>query len=160
SLIFRHAAGIYTSSVKALAAGGDKDTVLLPTEDARFFLKLRKQMEDKDQIDICTTADRRCLWTVSNAEEMTASLLYTQWGLAGGEPRIHYLPSADVLLTLPESNDRVVVRPLDLFASLDRDGKNYLFVLSAPRTRARSGAMYDYLIDIRSKAGGVRCKLE
>jgi serine/threonine protein kinase len=160
SLIFRHAAGIYTSSVKALAAGGDKDTVLLPTEDARFFLKLRKQMENKDQIDICTTADRRCLWTVSNAEKMTASLLYTQWGLAGGEPRIHYLPSADVLLTLPESNDRVVVRPLDLFASLDRDGKNYLFVLSAPRTRARSGAMYDYLIDIHSKAGGVRCKLE
>jgi hypothetical protein len=91
---------------------------------------------------------------------MTSDRLYTRWGLIGGEPRIHYLHSAHVLLTLPESNDRVVIRPFDLIAALDREGKNYLFVLSAPRTRIRAGREYDYPLDIHSKAGGIRCQLE
>jgi hypothetical protein len=160
SLIFRHAAGIYTGSMKLLTATNDANTVLLPTEDARFFVRLRKQSKDRDQLAISSTADRRTLWEVANLENMTSSRSYTQWGVVGGEPRIHYLPSAQVLLTLPESNDRVVLRPLDLFASLDREGQNYLFVLSAPRTRVRAGAEYDYPLDIRSKAGGVRCTLE
>ena len=160
SLIFRHAAGIYTGSMKLLTAKKDVNTVLLPTEDARFFLQLRKQSKDKDEVAICSTADRLTLCKVPGLEKMMSGLIYTQWGVVGGEPRIHYLPSAQVLLTLPEGNDRVVIRSLDLFACLDREGENYLFVLSSPRTRVRAGSMFDSMLDIHSRAGGVRCQLE
>jgi serine/threonine protein kinase len=159
-LFFHHGSGIYSADMKILAADGFKGSILLPTEDPRFFLSLRPQTKQNDQVAICATADRRPLFTLSNLEKTTTSPIYTQWGLIGGEPRIHYLPSANVLLTLPESNDRVVVRRFDLFASLDKEGRDYLFVLSPPRTRVRSGTDYVYVMDIRSKAGGVRCKLE
>ncbi|HEY7423356.1 MAG TPA: protein kinase [Gemmataceae bacterium] len=160
SLFFRHKSGLYSADMKILAADGFKDAVLLPTEDPRFFLALRQQTKDKDQVTICSTADRREILTLPNLEKMTGSSLYTNWGLIGGEPRIHYLPAAHVLLTLPESNNRVVVRSLNLLAALDKEKQNYLFVLSVPPMRVRSGMAYDYRLDVHSKAGGVRCKLE
>lgn len=160
SLFFRHGARIYTADMKILAADGFFGSVLLPTEDPRFFVSLRRQTNQKDEVAICAAADRRPLFTLPNLEQMTTSLISTQWGLVGGEPRIHYRPSANVSITLPDSNDRILVRPLDLLASLDKESRGYLFVLSMPRTRIRSGTDYVYTMDIRSKAGGVHCKLE
>jgi hypothetical protein len=132
----------------------------LPTEDPRFFLAYRGQTKDKDQVTICATADRRPLFTQLNLEKMSHSTQSARWGLVGDEVRIHYLPSAHVLLTLPESNDRVVLRALNLEQALDAKGENYLFVRSVPRMHCRSGRAYDYLIEVRSKAGGVHFKLE
>ncbi|HWG47787.1 MAG TPA: serine/threonine-protein kinase [Gemmataceae bacterium] len=160
SLVFRFGAGIYNGDMKIIAADSFKGAVLLPTEDPRFFLAVREESRNTNQVSICANADCRPVFTVRGVEKVTGSSLNSRWGQVNGEPRIHYLHSAHVLLTLPESNDRVVVRPLNLLASLDQDGKNYLFVLSAPRTRVRSGSAYDYSIDVRSKAGGIRCKLE
>lgn len=151
--------GFYSSDLKPLALGAFENEVLLPTEDPRFFLTLRRQPKDKDQVSICNTAERRKLLTIREVEKLTSDKYPTHWGLLGGEPRIHYLHSAHVLLTLPEKNDRIVLRPLDLMASVDREGQNDLFVLSVPRSRVRAGKSYDFQLKIHSKAGGVRCKL-
>jgi serine/threonine-protein kinase len=160
SLIFRSGPGLHSGNRKITLGDGFNNAVLLPTEDRRFFLALRRQTKDKDHVTICATADRRALLTVRNIEKFTDDPLYTRWGLIGDQPRIHYLHSAQVLLELPESNNRVVIRPLDLFATLESEGKSYLFVLSVPRTRVRAGTIYDYPLDVRSKAGGVHYLLE
>ena len=91
---------------------------------------------------------------------MTSERLVTRWGVVNGEARLHYLPAAHVLISLPESNDRVVIRSLNLQKTLDAEGANYLFVLSVPRRKCRAGGTYDYQIDVRSKAGGVHSQLE
>src|SRR5262249_35169202 len=100
-LVFRHGGGIYSGEMKGIAADPFKDAVLLPTEAPRFFLALRGQGKDRSAVSICTAADRRPVATVGDLEPMTRSVLYTNWGLVNGEPRVHYLPTANVLITLP-----------------------------------------------------------
>jgi serine/threonine protein kinase len=147
--------GFYSANLKSLASDEFEHEVLLPTEDRRFFLALRRQPTAKDEVSICTTAERRRVLTIRDVEKMTSAKAPTLWGLIEGEPRIHYLHSATVLLTLPEENDRVVVRPLDLFASVDPEGRNNLFVLSVPPRRVRAGKVYEHALEIHSTAGAI-----
>jgi hypothetical protein len=169
SLILRFSGGMYTSDLQVIASSFE-GAVLLPTEDRRFFLAVRPQSGLKErpggrkkaasQATICTTADRRPIVTIENLEPVTTSMIPTFWGHVGGEPRVRYLPTAGVLLTLPETNDRVILRPLDLAQTLKRSGEDYLVVLSAPLTRAPTDSLYTYQLEVLSKAGGVRYALE
>jgi hypothetical protein len=160
-LVLRFESGaVYSDDMKVISAEWFRGAVLLPTEDPRFFLAVREGKDRKDDVSVCTSADRQPVYTVTGVEKMTSSSLNSNWGYVGGEPRAHYLPTANVLLTLPESNDRVVVRPLDLMEALDRSSEDYLFVASVPRTRVATGSTYVYRLDARSKAGGVTYKLE
>ncbi|HEV3261470.1 MAG TPA: serine/threonine-protein kinase [Gemmataceae bacterium] len=160
SLVFRLGAGMYTGNMQVIAADAFKDAVLLPTEDPRFFLAVRAQGNDKAEVAVCTSCDRRPVYTVADLEKMTSSILNSRWGYMEDQPRVHYLPTARLLLTLPETNDRVVVRRLDLIEALKKAGRNYLFVFSMPPTRARAGTTYVYSLDVKSKAGGVVYQLE
>jgi hypothetical protein len=98
--------------------------------------------------------------TVKGVEKMTGSMLNSGWGHINGEPRIHYLPSANVLVNLPESNDRVVVRALNLIEALNQLRQNYLFVLSRPDKQVAAGGTFTYRMDVKSKAGSLRYKIE
>jgi tRNA A-37 threonylcarbamoyl transferase component Bud32 len=160
SLLFRFGPGVYDRDLRPLAPDGFKGATLLPAEDPRFFLAVREQDKDHDRVSICANADRRVLFTVPDVGRMTRSSLNSGWGHFNGEPRARYLPSANVLVILPDSNDRVVVHPFNLMQALDDSGQQYLFVLSEPRTLAAAGKEYVYAIDARSKAGGVRFTLE
>jgi hypothetical protein len=160
SLLFRFGPGVYDRDLKPLAPDGFRGATLLPAEDPRFFLAVREQDKDHDRVSVCANADRRILFTVPDVGRMTRSSLNSNWGHFNGEPRARYLPSANVLVVLPDSNDRVVVHPFNLMQELNDSGQQYLFVLSEPRTRAGAGKEYLYAIDARSKAGGVRFTLE
>jgi mono/diheme cytochrome c family protein len=160
SLFFRHGGGMYTGEMRIIASDSFEGAVLLPTEDPRFFLSLRPAGKDRDQVTIHTNADRRPIHTISGIEKTTSSILYTRWGLANLEPRVRFLPSARVLLTLPESNDRVVVRKLDLREALTDRKDGYLFVRSVPPFRVRAEDMLRHRIEVESSAGGVRFTLE
>jgi hypothetical protein len=160
SLVFRYGAGIYTGDMKIISADAFKDSALLATEDPRFFLALRPQSGDKTQVSICTSCDRRAVYTVEGLEKLPGTVLQPAWGFWEGEPLVHYLPSAKLLITLPIGNDRVVVRYFDLLEALDKSGKDYLFVASQPKTSVATATTYSYKLDVKSKAGGVTYKLE
>jgi hypothetical protein len=160
SLLFKLGPGVYDRDLRPLAPDGFKGATLLPAEDARFFLAVLGQDKDHDRVAVCTNADRRELFTVPDVGRMTRSSLNSNWGHFNGEPRARYLPSANALVILPDSNDRVEVHPFNLMQSLDDSGQQYLFVLSEPRTLAGAGKEYVYAIDAKSKAGGVRFTLE
>jgi hypothetical protein len=91
---------------------------------------------------------------------MTGPSLQPGSGLVGEEPRVYYLPSAHVLVTLPEGNDRVVVRSLNLIEALKESGRDFLFVLSRPSPEVAAGATFTYRMDVHSRAAGLRCTLE
>jgi hypothetical protein len=160
-LIFRYGAGVYDGDFKLLTEGSfGKDAVLLPTEDPRFFLSVLQEPGDKNSVTICTASDRRPVYTIKGLEKTTGSILFTNWGLVGGEPRFRYLPSAKVFISLPETNDRVVLRPFDLDDELKRSGEKYLFVASVPPARVETASVFAYKLDVRSKVGGVKFHLD
>jgi hypothetical protein len=159
-LHFRYGAALFDAALRPVVAAFEKDSVALPTEDPRFFLVLHSEAKNADRVTIYTAADRRPVVTVHGLECTTASQLFTNWGLFQGEPRLRFLPSAKVLLTLPETNDRVVLRRLDLDEALKRQGEDYLVVLSAPPLQAELGDRFAYRLDVRSGAGGVPYRLD
>jgi mono/diheme cytochrome c family protein len=160
SLIFRFGPGLYDGDMRAIAVEAFKNQVLLPTEDPRFFLTVQEESQTTNRVRLCTSVDRQVVVTVAGVEKMTSSSMSPRWGQFAGEPRVHYLPTANVLVTLPESNDRVVLRPLNLREQLQRSGQDYLVVLSKPDTRVVAGATFAYPMDVLSKSGGLRYKLE
>jgi serine/threonine protein kinase/mono/diheme cytochrome c family protein len=161
SLVFRFGAGIYDGDdMQVLAADRFKGAVLVSTEDPRFFLAVREETRDTNTVAICASADRVPMFTVGGVEKMTGSSLNSNWVRVNNEPRVHYLPSANVLVNLPESNDRVVLRTLNLMEELKRSGQDYLFVLSRPDKHVAAGSTFTYRMDLRSKESIVGCRLE
>jgi hypothetical protein len=101
------------------------------------------------------TDDRKRLVALTDFDELKeGSALY--W-----EQRIHYYPRAGLLVTLAKQahGDRLVLRRVDLVELMDKAGIDYLFVTSKPPA-AKAGMPFSYRLDIRSKRGGVRVKLE
>jgi hypothetical protein len=85
--------------------------------------------------------------------------------VGGGNPltrdkRLHLLPAARLLISIPGSNDRLLVRRLDIEAELKRAGKDYLYVDSLPPGGARPGEVWTYRPVVRSNKGGVQFQLD
>jgi hypothetical protein len=74
--------------------------------------------------------------------------------------RVFFVPEAKVLISVPLSNDQIVIRPLDIDALLARSGFDFLFVVSNPPLTARGSTAYTYQIAAKSNKGGIKYKLE
>jgi hypothetical protein len=160
SLVFRYGSGVYSADLKVVSGELFKESVLMPTEDPRFFLALRGLNKPASEVSICTAADRRSVYTIKDLEKTDPGTTAVEWGLFQGEPRFRYVPSANVFLTIPDSNDKVIVRPFNLTEALDKTGEAYLFVISRPPTRARAATTYKYQIEAQSKEGGLKYNVE
>jgi hypothetical protein len=65
------------------------------------------------------------------------------------------VPAAHLLITIPPSNDRLVLRRLDLDEALGRTGGDRLIVISSPTLDATAGQKLVHRIAARSKNGGI-----
>ena len=75
------------------------------------------------------------------------------------DKRIHFFPSAGLLVTLGEGNDQLVLRRLNIVEAMEKAGLDYLFVSSMPVRAARAARR----MRIRSrcfKKGGLQFKLD
>jgi hypothetical protein len=75
------------------------------------------------------------------------------------DKRLHFVPAAQLLITIPPENDRLVLRQLDLENALDRVEGNYLIVTSPPIVSATAGQTFEHRIAARSKRGEITCAL-
>jgi putative Ig domain-containing protein len=71
------------------------------------------------------------------------------------DKRLHLIPAAKLFVSIPRSNDRLVVRRFDPVEALQKTGWDYLDVVSLPPTLARKGEEYAYQLDVLSKKGGL-----
>jgi hypothetical protein len=76
------------------------------------------------------------------------------------DKRVHFFPTAELLVTIPASRDELVLRRLSVIESAEKTGGDYLFVTSLPPRTAAAGQSYDYVLSVKSKRGGVRCTLD
>jgi hypothetical protein len=76
------------------------------------------------------------------------------------DKRVHFIPRAKVIITVPPTNDRLVVRRFDVDEALEKAGIDYLLVTSRPPPSAVKGGVFTYQLAVKSKRGGVKCWLE
>ena len=76
-----------------------------------------------------------------------------------GMLQYYLIPGAQMLVTLPWSNDRLEVHRFNLDEAMAKSGVDFLLIMSQPPMTAERGAVYSYAIDVKSKRGGVKYQL-
>jgi hypothetical protein len=74
--------------------------------------------------------------------------------------RVMFVPRANVIVTLAETNDRLVLRRMNIDEALDESGVDYLIVMSTAPATGQLGENYKYQLDVKSKKGGLKFKVE
>jgi hypothetical protein len=110
---------------------------------------------------IHAAGDGSRLFTIHGLDEMALSVKMSDWfhDDLTIEKRFHFVPAAKLLITVPPSNDRLVLRHLDVDAILDRAGGEQLSILSPPTLTASAGHVLEHRIIARSRKGRVTCAL-
>jgi WD40 repeat protein len=109
-------------------------------------------------VSIHSASDGMRLFSVSGLDEMdganqSESTIQDDFTI---EKRFHFVPAANLLVTVPVTNDRLVLRRLDIRKALDKIGGDYLVVTSPSALHARAGKTFSHQIEALSKAGGIR----
>jgi len=73
--------------------------------------------------------------------------------------RFHWVPAAKLFITIPVSNDRLVLRHFDLAKALDQFGGDYLLVTSARALTISPGEKLRHQLEVKSRKGGVKFTL-
>jgi hypothetical protein len=76
------------------------------------------------------------------------------------DQRVFFVPDAKLVVSIPGSNDRLILHRFDVEKELENSGIDYLVVTSRPETQAVKGEAYRYAMAVKSKKGGVKCTLE
>ena len=162
SLLLTSDGTFYNAALRKTSSETLKKTILLPTEDPRYFVSLRNNRDRKqsNEATIYAAAGCQSLVNVKDVESMCSDTLYTHWALCDGQPRLRFLPFAKLLLTLPDKNNQVVVRRLDLQVELAKSGDDHLYVVSLPPASAAPGSAVSYQIETLSKSAVNKYKLE
>jgi hypothetical protein len=80
-------------------------------------------------------------------------------GLAN-DKRILFIPGARLIVTVPPAGDRLVLHRFDVEEALEKSGLDYLLVTSRPPASVKKGTTYAHQLTVKSKRGGVKCRLE
>ena len=74
--------------------------------------------------------------------------------------RVFLIPGANLLVSVPKTNDRFTLHQVDMNKLLENSPIDYLLVASSPPVQMRRGERLQYKIDVRSKKGGLRFNLD
>lgn len=107
-------------------------------------------------LTIHTTNDRQQLATLPDLEE----LLGTFGRSVPIDHRVFFLPTANLLITLPTTNDELVLRQVNIVQMLKKSGVDFLFAESTPPRTAQAGKDYSYDVTVQSARGKVRMSLD
>ena len=97
------------------------------------------------------------LLTVHGLHEMTATVKTEDWypGDVTTEKRFHFVPAAKLLITIPPSNDCLVLRRVDIESSGGGPAGDHLIVFSPPTLDATAGQKLTHQIVARPKKGAI-----
>jgi WD40 repeat protein len=141
----------------------------IPTPDPAYYLSiiglnpdaLPNHLTAAVAASVHSASDGTRLFTITGLDEMGGSSqreseLQHDFTM---DKRFHLVPAANLLITIPFTNNRLVLRRLDIGKVLDKFGGDYLFVTSPSRLTVEAGQTLVHQIEVRSKAGGIRCAL-
>lgn len=161
--------GVFTPELKRIGRAPANGTgwPFLPAAEGQMHLNLLPAaanqfgggQSQKWKAEVRMPGEERAMYTFRDV----GTFSFDHWGGVGGllplDARVHFAPSAGLLVTVLGTDDKLVLRKYDLHKSLEESGVDYLYVSSRPRTVV-PGKGFEYQIDAKSKKGGVKCKLD
>jgi hypothetical protein len=160
--------GVYTPELKLVFP--DKEnryltTPFLPAVHGPYFMRLEPAKQGDEaggRVTLFYQGNFKPFATIANIDGVVSeqiaygrnrdSLPYSK--------RVFLIPSANLIVSVPQTNDRLVLHRVDMMQLLDKSPINYLLVASAPPAQVGVGKELQYKIEARSKKGGVTFSLE
>jgi hypothetical protein len=167
------AAGALAGSTPASQATGSRP-MLVPTPDPGIYLSVAGvpaatvdiyTRQDAPPLGVTVTVhssgDGSPLLTVYGLDEMNTSRKPEDWYQDDftAEKHFHYVPAANLLVTIPPSNDRLALRRLDIHQARSGAGGDRLAIVSLPTVTATAGRELVHQIDARSKKRSIHYTL-
>ena len=133
-----------------------------------YFVVLAEQKvngQNSDVPSVYSRSDRRLLVTLPPINDISVPDAYHIAFHAGDreltrDQRFLFFSPANVVVSLPDVRDHLVLQRFDVMAALNKAGIDYLFVASLPPTTFAKGRRFVYQINAQSRRGGVGYKLE
>jgi hypothetical protein len=172
SLLFT-STGLYSPDLKPIAREEFRGSSCFPAYHPNYFLQYKsgsdiyspsRDRNTKPKLSFYATGDRKLLFSTTDYEELIPA--DQERGPFGGrnalpiDKRIHFFPAANLLLTISDNREEIVLRRLNIIEQMEKSGIDYLFVSSLPATVARAGQRYEYPVTVSSRKGGVTYKLD
>ena len=168
------AAGLYRAEpVEGIDPTTFRKMKCIPTASAEYFIVARfsdfggQLIEPATTFAVYTCADRRLLFQVPVIDELSR-IPWRPRGLLSPtyvtplpiEQRIYYVPAANLLVTIPDSGDQLILRRMNVVEEMNKQGIDYFFIASRPPVAVFKNEDYDYQLIVKSKQGGVNYRLE
>ena len=162
-------AGIYSPDLKPVSPDQFRGVICFPSYHPAYFLGFSGQNRfgnfngpEKPKLSLFTTGDKRLLVSFTDFDELSdpQATPFNGGGPLSPDKRIHFFPTANLLVIVPATRDQLVLRRLDVTAALDKAGIDYLYVTSLPPATAAPGSTLTYAVEVKSKRGGVHCTLD
>jgi hypothetical protein len=158
--VFTCDGNVYTADLKPIDAPDLKGATLLPVLNSYVLVARWEGKERKARLSVRLMSNLKEVFAIGEVEELDGLVTdRTDPTPFSYDKRIHFVPSANVLLTIPASNDQLVIRKFDVDAALKKSPLDYLFVASVPQRYAAKGATYAYQIEVKSKKDKVQYSL-
>ncbi len=143
---------------------------LAPSTHSRFYVSIPAEPGAATNLGIDPFHGVKPAVFTSNGESRLVDLPDYELGKDSGnaswqthdftlDKRVMFVPQANQLLTIPFSNDRLLVKPFNIRAALDKANIDYLYVTSIPPRRYRPGQHFEYPIEIASRDGSPNFEL-
>jgi hypothetical protein len=160
--------GVFSPELKRLGGSPVNNTFCVPALSGPFYLAIPSGAfhpgnpgDRKSRgIDLRLVGDNRPLLTMPEIENAARDVFGGNRAGLSTDQRYHFIPAAQLLVTIPETMDRLVLHRLNLDDALDKSGIDYLYVASVPRPYAVLGGNYSYPVAVKSKKGGLKYRVE
>lgn len=161
--------GLYDAELKRLG-GTPADTRMwcVPALSGPFYLAIPTVpvpsgvpgVRSVGGVEVRIVGDSRPILTLPDVENAMGDGAEPNRGPLTIDQRYHFIPDAQLLITIPSTADRLVLHKLNLDDALERAGIDYLFVVSTPPPLAVRGQEYTYPVRVRSKRGGLKFRID
>ena len=126
----------------------------LPAQHGDYYLTIptgRNRQNKDERIGVYLNGDARPLCRANDIELWDDINPWDREKITH-DKRIHFIPDARVIVTLPPTNDRLILYRLDVEEALEKSGIDYLIVTSRPPAAVR-GTEFSYQLKVKSKKG-------
>ncbi len=157
-------AGVCTAQLNRKQERNAKRVPLVPSTHPKFFLSV--PAEPGAQINLGSKAFegvKPSLYTLGretqlvNAPDLKLGATKDNASWSRGDfsldKRVHYVVAANQIISIPFTNDKLIVQPFDCRAEMEKADIDYLFVLSVPQRTVRQGEDFRYPIEVATNAG-------
>ncbi len=156
------ARGRFTDQVKPIGGDGKAVDYCLPAHHGDYFLSIKlgdRLRRSKNVLSVHLGGDKQPFATLPGIELPDDINAWDREAITTDQ-RVHLIPAAKLIMTIPVTNDKLVLHRFDPEEALEKSGLDYLIVTSQPPATVKRGTEFRYQVVVKSKKGGVKFKIE